>query len=107
MALIVTAGFEDVLELARLKVPDPYNIFSHRPTPLVPRERVYGITERMLKDGSIDTPLDRASVEQAVRAAQRDGVDTIVVALLHSCEARRQQSYLRHHVGLLSLPAPR
>ena len=64
--------------------PDPYNIFSHRPTPLVPRERVYGITERMLKDGSIDTPLDRASVEQAVRAAQRDGVDTIVVALLHS-----------------------
>ena len=84
LALIVTAGFEDVLELARLKVPDPYNIFSHRPTPLVPRERVYGITERMLKDGSIDTPLDRASVEQAVRAAQRDGVDTIVVALLHS-----------------------
>ena len=28
LALFVTAGFEDVLELARLKVPDPYNIFS-------------------------------------------------------------------------------
>ena len=84
LALIVTAGFEDVLELARLKVPDPYNIFSRRPPPLVPRERVYGITERLLKDGSTANPLDRASVEQAVRAARRDGADTIVVALLHS-----------------------
>ena len=84
LALFVTAGFEDVLELARLKVPDPYNIFSRRPPPLVPRERVYGITERLLKDGSTANPLDRASVEQAVRAARRDGADTIVVALLHS-----------------------
>ena len=27
LSLLVTDGFEDVLELARLKVPDPYDIF--------------------------------------------------------------------------------
>jgi N-methylhydantoinase A len=43
LALFVTEGFEDVLALARLKVPDPYDLFSRRPLPLAPRERVYGI----------------------------------------------------------------
>ena len=37
LALFTTAGFEDVLEVARLKMPDPYDIFSRRADPLVPR----------------------------------------------------------------------
>ena len=83
LALFVTAGFEDVLELARLKVPDPYNIFSQRPRPLVPRERVYGIEERTLLDGSVEKKVNIQSVKSAVKAAKADGADTIVVALLH------------------------
>ena len=79
----MTAGFEDVLELARLKVPDPYNIFSQRPRPLVPRERVYGIEERTLLDGSVEKKVNIQSVKSAVKAAKADGADTIVVALLH------------------------
>jgi len=83
LALFVTAGFEDVLELARLKVPDPYNIFSQRAQPLVPRERVYGIDERTLLDGSVEKKVDIQSVKSAVKAAKAAGVDTIVVAFLH------------------------
>ena len=49
LALFVTKNFEDVLEVARLKVPDPYNIFSTRPSPLVSRENVFGILQRTLK----------------------------------------------------------
>ena len=84
LSLLVTEGFEDVLELARLKVPDPYNIFSKRPAPLVPRDRVYGIEERTLKDGTILKSIDIQSVKNAVFRAKKDGADTIVVALLHS-----------------------
>ena len=83
LALFVTAGFEDVLELARLKVPDPYNIFSQRAQPLVPRERVYGIDERTLLDGSVEKKVNIQSVKSAVKAAKSAGVDTIVVAFLH------------------------
>ena len=36
LAMFTTAEFEDVLVVARLKVPDPYNMFSERPAPLVP-----------------------------------------------------------------------
>ncbi|RMF39741.1 MAG: hydantoinase/oxoprolinase family protein, partial [Alphaproteobacteria bacterium] len=84
LALFVTEGFEDVLELARLKVPDPYDIFSRRPEPLIPRERVFGLKGRMLKDGSIETPLDAGTVRAATRTARAAGADTVVVAFLHS-----------------------
>ena len=43
LCLITTREFEDVLEVARLKMPDPYDLFSRRPTPLVPREKVFGV----------------------------------------------------------------
>lgn len=84
LALFTTKEFEDVLEVARLKVPDPYDLFSRRPAPLAPRERVYGIDERTLKDGMVETPVDPAQVADAVARAQQDGADTIVVALLHA-----------------------
>ncbi len=84
LALFTTREFEDVLEVARLKTPDPYDIFSRRPPPLAPRERVYGIAERVLKDGSVETPVDPADVLDAVAKAKDAGADTIVVALLHS-----------------------
>ncbi|MCY4230516.1 MAG: hydantoinase/oxoprolinase family protein [Alphaproteobacteria bacterium] len=84
LALFTTRAFEDVLEVARLKTPDPYDIFSRRPPPLAPRERVYGITERVLKDGSIETPVDPKDVWGAVAKAKAAGADTIVVALLHA-----------------------
>lgn len=84
LALFTTAGFEDVLVVARLKVPDPYDMFSQRADPLVPRERVYGLAERTLKDGGIETPVDAAQVREAVARARADGAETIVVALLHS-----------------------
>lgn len=84
LALFTTRDFEDVLEVARLKVPDPYDLFSRRPDPLAPRERVYGIAERMLKDGSVETPVDSTDVAAAVTRALEDGADTIIVALLHA-----------------------
>lgn len=84
IALFVTAGFEDVLEVARLKMPDPYDLFSRRAAPLAPRERVYGIAERTLADGSILQPIETVAVQAAVAAARRDGAETIVVALLHA-----------------------
>ena len=95
LALFTTREFEDVLEVARLKVPDPYNIFSRRPAPLAPRERVYGITERTLRDGTIETPADPGNVRDALRRARADGADMIVVALLHSYANPRNERAVR------------
>lgn len=84
LALFTTAGFEDVLEVARLKMPDPYDLFSRRPEPLSTRERVFGIRERVLADGTVRGEVDADSVVEAVRGAKAEGADAIIVALLHA-----------------------
>jgi N-methylhydantoinase A len=84
LCLIATSGFEDVLEVARLKMPDPYSLFSRRALPLVPREQVFGIVERSLANGDIDTPVEAQSVICAIDGIREVGGRGVVVSLLHA-----------------------
>jgi N-methylhydantoinase A len=84
LALFTTEHFRDVLEVARLKIPDMYNLLSKRPQPLIPRDLVFGITGRLKADGSEQTALDEASVARAVEGARAAGAEGIVISLLHS-----------------------
>ncbi len=84
LALLVTRGFRDVLELARLRAPNMYDLLSKRPAPLVSRDRVFEVEERILADGSVAQPLDAASVLAAGAGAVAAGAEGIVIALLHA-----------------------
>ncbi|WP_118133566.1 hydantoinase/oxoprolinase family protein [Oceanicella sp. SM1341] len=84
LCLFATENFTDVLELARLKMPDPYDLLSSRPEPLVTRDRVIGIAERMLADGTVDVPLSRESLAEGVARARALGAEGIVISFLHS-----------------------
>src|SRR5215510_8647758 len=42
-ALITTQGFRDVYAIGRGNRPDAFNLFFHRPRPLVPRELTFEI----------------------------------------------------------------
>ena len=79
-----TEGFVDVLEVARLRTPDVYNLLSKRPPPLIPRERVFPVGGRLASDGSELRPVTRASVKAAVDKACKAGAEGIVVALLNA-----------------------
>ncbi len=84
LALFTTPNFEDVLELARLKIPEIHNLLSGRPEPLISRDRVFPIRERMAADGTIIEAVDRESVETALQAALDAGCEAAVISLLHS-----------------------
>ena len=84
IALFTTSGFTDILELARLRMPDPYSLFCERPAPLVPREHVFGLQERMDAFGTTLIAPDRADVAQAVAAARQAGCEGVVVSFLHA-----------------------
>ncbi len=101
LALFVTRNFRDVLEVARLKTPDPYHLLSQRPPPLVPRKRVFEIDGRILADGSEFAPLDPASVEAAVLAAEAAGAEGIVVSLLHSYRNAAHEHGVKAQVAAL------
>ncbi|MHB0773010.1 hydantoinase/oxoprolinase family protein [Bradyrhizobium sp. 1.29L] len=84
IALITTQGHRDVLNIARLRLPKPVDMFNSRPAPLVPRAMVFEVNERLRADGAIETPLDGGSVETALAQAQERGAAAIGVCLLHS-----------------------
>src|SRR5271165_2273430 len=70
-ALIATAGFTDVIELARQNRPHLYRLCEAAPEPLVPAELRFGARERMGPDGPLQT-LERgharALIEQVAQA---------------------------------------
>src|SRR4051795_10405323 len=75
LALFATEHFRDVLEVARLKIPDMYNLLSKRPVPLIPRDMVWGVPGRLGADGAEETPLDEGAVEQAAGEAAAAGAE--------------------------------
>jgi len=84
VGLITTAGFEDLVPIARGK-RIPSDGWLLPPTQLVDRERIVGVAERVDRDGTVLTPLDR----DAVRAAGRrlvgtHGVRSLAVSFLWS-----------------------
>ena len=103
LCLFATERFVDVLEIARLKMPDPYNLKSRRPAPLVPKDRVIPVRERMRSDGRADTPVDEDSVADAVARARALGAEGIVIALIN---AYRNPAHEREVAALVRRLAP-
>ncbi|GJD53321.1 Acetophenone carboxylase gamma subunit [Methylobacterium crusticola] len=84
VALLTTQGHRDVLEMREGLKGDRYDLRSPPPRPLVPRQRRFGIRERLRPDGSVLTPLDAASLEAAVAAVATSGAESVAVCYLHA-----------------------
>ncbi|WP_168587839.1 hydantoinase/oxoprolinase family protein [Saccharopolyspora sp. ASAGF58] len=87
VGLVVTRGFRDVLELQRQDRTSMYDLSYRKPEPLVPRERVVEVTERLDRSGAVLEPLDEDSVRGALSTLAESGVDAVAVSLLHSYAA--------------------
>jgi N-methylhydantoinase A len=83
-ALVTTAGFRDVLELRRLRIPRMYDLFWQKPPPLVPRRLRFEVGERVLADGTVERPLDEGEARDVARLLREEGVESVAVCLLHS-----------------------
>jgi N-methylhydantoinase A len=84
VGLLTTRGFRDVLVIGREKRYQVYDLQIEKPAPLVPRRLVGEVTERILADGTVRTPLDEADARRAIRELVSRGVTTLAVCLLHS-----------------------
>ncbi len=83
-ALITTEGFRDVLEIARQRRPELYNVFYTKPKPLVPRKYRFTVSERIDPWGKIIKPLDPGEVEKLADKIREAGVEAVAVSLLNS-----------------------
>ena len=83
-ALVTTAGFRDVLELRRLRIPQMYDPFWRKPDPLVPRRLRFEVGERITADGTVLRPVDPDEVRAIAVRLREAGVESVAVCLLHS-----------------------
>ena len=86
--LVTTAGFEDVLYIQRIDRQGLYDLQWVKAEPYVPRNRVVGVSERILADGSVRTPLAGGELERVVAEVRRitagDSKPAVAVSLLFS-----------------------
>jgi N-methylhydantoinase A/oxoprolinase/acetone carboxylase beta subunit/N-methylhydantoinase B/oxoprolinase/acetone carboxylase alpha subunit len=83
-ALLTTAGFRDVLELRRIRMPHLYDLFWTKPPPLVERYLRFEVDERLDATGEVLRGLDEAQVRRLVQRLHELGVESVAVCLLHA-----------------------
>ena len=98
-ALITTAGFEDLLTLARQDRPELYALTPRRHTPPIPRHQTIGVAERIGYDGQVITALTQHEIDRVVEALQELKVDAVTVCLLHSYANEAHEQALAEAIG--------
>ena len=83
-ALVITQGFEDILEIGRRNRHSIYNLGLEKIPSLVPSELLMGINERLSSDGKILTPIESIDIHQIAEVLKNEDVEAIAVSLLFS-----------------------
>jgi N-methylhydantoinase A len=99
-ALITTRGFRDVLELGRRDRPRMYGLTGVQ-NPLIPRDRRWEVDERVDYRGQVLKALDEGEVRKLAGVLRGEGIDAVVVSLVHSYANPRHEE--RIHEILLEV----
>ncbi|HXO62991.1 MAG TPA: hydantoinase/oxoprolinase family protein [Candidatus Acidoferrales bacterium] len=84
VALITTAGFEDVLEIGRQARAKLYDLFLQKAEPLAPSSRRLGAKERLAADGSVVQLLTAEEIRSLLRQIKKVNPDSVALCLLFS-----------------------
>lgn len=103
-ALVVTAGFEDAIEIGRQARPRLYDLDVRRIEPLVSRDLRFGVTERTRPDGSIEQAPTVGEL-QRLRAQLHDlRADSVAICLLFSFANPENEQAIERELKSLGIP---
>jgi N-methylhydantoinase A len=100
-AVLTTDGFEDVLEIGRMRRTQMYDLFMDPETPaqIAPKRRRRGIVERVGADGTVLVPLDEDAAREVIRElVEQQGAEAFAVCLLFSFRRPEHEQRLRELV---------
>jgi N-methylhydantoinase A/oxoprolinase/acetone carboxylase beta subunit len=84
IALITTAGFEDVIFIGRQTRRDLYRLTGETRIPLLPRSLCFGIQERIAAGGKIEVRVSAAELRNLIQRLKQRRVEAVAVCLIHS-----------------------
>jgi N-methylhydantoinase A len=103
VGMLVTQGFQDVLEIGRGERTKLYDLKLRKQPPLVPRLARFGVVERTRPAGAIIEPITREAVRVALARYNGEPFEAWVVCFLHSyanpSNEKQAAAYLRELVG--------
>jgi len=82
VALLVTEGFADLLEIGYQSRPEIFSLCIRKPDPLY--SSVYEIGERIDRQGTVIRPLDENMIGAAIRQLRADNADAVAIVFMHS-----------------------
>ena len=83
-ALVTTRGFRDTYAIGRGNRIEAFNLFFHRPKPLIPRDLTFELSERINAKGDVLVPLDETELSGLLATLVALEVEAVAVCFLHS-----------------------
>src|SRR6267142_593638 len=83
-ALITTLGFRDTYAIGRGNRIEAFNLFFHRPKPLISRELTFEVTERVNAKGEVLLALAEDEVASLAKLFAAHKIEAVAVCLLHA-----------------------
>jgi len=86
VGLIATAGYRQIMQVARSFIPGGIAswIVWPKPEPLAPLECTIEASERIGADGSIVIPLDEEKLRQELQRLQRENIEALTICFINS-----------------------
>ena len=104
IALVTTKGFEDVLEIGRQARPSLYDFFVERPASLVSTDKRFGISERTLHTGEIQTEIEPADLDALASELAALELDAIAICFLFAYVNPQNEQIVAKHLARLGIP---
>src|SRR6267142_4034749 len=104
VALVTTAGFEDVIEIGRQARPELYNLNAVKPSPLVASDLRFGIHERVSASGEVLESLREDDLEELGERLRQSGCESIAVSLLFSFAQPEHEQRIARALASLGVP---
>jgi N-methylhydantoinase A len=98
-AFVTTRGLEDLLEIGRQDRAELYSLAPRAHDPIVAPDDRFGVSERILADGSVETPLEAGDL-----VARLKGYGSIAVCLLHAYANPEHERVLGEALAATGVP---
>lgn len=104
LALVTTAGLEDVIEIGRQARPKLYDFFFDRIEPLVPSALRFGVEERTAHDGDVLRQPSTSELNALAEKVREANPEAIAISLLFSFANPQNERKVAEALRILQAP---
>ncbi len=102
VALFITRGFQDLLEIGNQARPEIFSLAIRKPEILY--QRVIPVRERINARGEVEIPLDEEATRQALEKVLVEGFTSLAIVLLHAWKNPHHEQLLARWAREIGFP---